>query len=552
MKTFNSSLYEFRFYLIFAIILLVGMYLRLDQFNLQVLIDDEWHAVHQLLQKTPKELFLSLGHADYSIPLALLYYWELTYFGLSELSMRWPMMLAGIAILFVLPLYLRRFFSDHLVLVFAAFLAISPLLIIYSRTARPYSLTLLLSLVAVAAFYSFIATDRRSWKLAALYTLTASLSAWLHLLSLPLVLAPFLTLGLPAIYQRDWVRVARMFWLGLFTGALLLVLLLPPLLAHPEALEAKLGIHSIDFQTLYGALFLWFGTSSSMVVLVGILLAGIGLTPLWRNLPILPAILLGVFITTGIILFTQPAWVKHPLTFARYLLILLPLLLLALALGIIRVSAWFKQFAGSFSKPVLVLVWLLGGGLLMVSSPLKKLLVMPNSNSLHLLYQLDFRPDQNPIAQYQENIPVSAFWGKFSSLPADSIKIAAAPFYFESYNWDAARWEQVSKQRVMPAYLLGLCAYDRWGEVPNSDGYHFKNVGYAADISDLRDRGFDFLVFQKNFTFQTEQGQVSLGEKTIECEQKLRDNFPQPSYEDKLLIAFPLSPRATVIDNVKR
>ena len=46
--------------------------LRLDQIAAQVLIDDEWHAVHQVLRRTPAQMFLDFGFADYSIPLGIL------------------------------------------------------------------------------------------------------------------------------------------------------------------------------------------------------------------------------------------------------------------------------------------------------------------------------------------------------------------------------------------------------------------------------------------------------------------------------------------------
>ena len=38
----------------------LGRWLRIDQFTSQVLIDDEWHAVHQLLQLAPAQMFLDL------------------------------------------------------------------------------------------------------------------------------------------------------------------------------------------------------------------------------------------------------------------------------------------------------------------------------------------------------------------------------------------------------------------------------------------------------------------------------------------------------------
>ena len=114
------------FYLAFLLLVVIGSYLRLDQFTLQVLLDDEWHVIHQLLYKTPLELYQTFGEADFSIPLALLYWLELKLFGLSELAMRWPMMLAGISALIIFPFYTRNYIDDKATLVFLFLLAISP------------------------------------------------------------------------------------------------------------------------------------------------------------------------------------------------------------------------------------------------------------------------------------------------------------------------------------------------------------------------------------------------------------------------------------------
>ena len=53
--------------------LLVGTFLRAWQIDIQILIDDEWHAIHKLLASTPLDIVTHLGYADYSIPLTLYY-----------------------------------------------------------------------------------------------------------------------------------------------------------------------------------------------------------------------------------------------------------------------------------------------------------------------------------------------------------------------------------------------------------------------------------------------------------------------------------------------
>src|SRR5205814_1410531 len=106
--------------------------------------EDEWHAVYRVVHDAPAAIFLDFAHSDSSIPLTLLYALESRRFGLSEIGMRLPLVLAGAATLILFPWYAARHVGPSEALVFAALLAISPLLYFFSRTARPYALTLLL------------------------------------------------------------------------------------------------------------------------------------------------------------------------------------------------------------------------------------------------------------------------------------------------------------------------------------------------------------------------------------------------------------------------
>ena len=117
---------------LFAATLALGAALRLDQFTLQVLLDDEWHAVHQILRRGPASIVLALGHADFGIPLAL-YDWALVQtVGLSETAMRVPMMLCGLATIVLFPLAVAPRIGRAEALAFALLLATSPLLVAFS------------------------------------------------------------------------------------------------------------------------------------------------------------------------------------------------------------------------------------------------------------------------------------------------------------------------------------------------------------------------------------------------------------------------------------
>ncbi|MGH8800534.1 MAG: hypothetical protein ACREX7_09840, partial [Casimicrobiaceae bacterium] len=79
--------------------LIAGVWLRYYQLGLQILVEDEWHAVHKILQSGFAGIFDSFGRSDYSIPLALYDRLLMQHGGLTEWTMRMPMFVAGAALL---------------------------------------------------------------------------------------------------------------------------------------------------------------------------------------------------------------------------------------------------------------------------------------------------------------------------------------------------------------------------------------------------------------------------------------------------------------------
>ena len=256
----------------FALAIGVGLWLRLDQFAAQLLLEDEWHAVYRVVHDAPAAIFLNFAHSDSSIPLTLLYALESRTFGLSEIGMRLPLLLAGAATLILFPWYAARHVGRGEALVFAALLAISPLLYFFSRTARPYALTLLLAWIAHVAFRRYFEAQAPRSADAAGYAASATLAAWLHPVVGPFVVAPFVTAawqcarrGPDAERRRGMARLAV---LALATALPMAALLLPPLITHPESLRLKSGVDLPNVDTLIGVWYLWFGTGATAVVLI--------------------------------------------------------------------------------------------------------------------------------------------------------------------------------------------------------------------------------------------------------------------------------------------
>ena len=132
-----------------TIALCVGLAVRSFQLDLQILVDDEWHALAKISSSSYLEIARSFGFHDHSIPLALLYKWIADHGGLSESTMfALPYACGVIACVFAVWA-IRRWTAPTALGLFALLLATSPLLVLYTRQARPYAITLMLGLVAI-------------------------------------------------------------------------------------------------------------------------------------------------------------------------------------------------------------------------------------------------------------------------------------------------------------------------------------------------------------------------------------------------------------------
>ncbi|HEY5309411.1 MAG TPA: hypothetical protein VIK97_12940, partial [Casimicrobiaceae bacterium] len=369
---------------------------------------------------------------------------------------------------------------------------------------------------------------------------------WLHPVIGPFVAAPLLW-GLAQVRDVPPVerRAALLRWLALAvaTGALTAAVVLPPLLAHPLSLGAKGGIDAPDAQTLLGVWYAWFGTPSTGVVLACLALAALGFPQVWRALPAARTGALGLLLTFLLVAATGPMWSHLPVTISRYLLPIVPLLLLAVAAGTVRLAERIAVPPTGPRRALRLLTMALPVALLAVESPLAPLLRRPNAQTQHLVNYIDFRPEHNPYIPQFAAMPLSPFWADLVAQPPGSVRIAAAPFYFESYDWDAPRWERLSTQTVVPGYLTGLCVDRRAGEMPRDPRYRFANAVHLADADDLDAKGIDFVAWQKPYLLDVAGHSEQIGGDTASCEGVLREKFGAPTFEDSHIIVFPVPHR---------
>jgi hypothetical protein len=515
----------------------LGAALRLDQITAQVLQGDEWHLVHQLTYYRPSYIALNLGVGDYGIPLALFDAAVMRRWPLSELVLRLPMLVAGLLTVVLLPIGLAGRTKDRVRALFALLLAISPFLISYSRLARTYALTLLVAYLAYALFAKATADAKVRWGPALGYGLACGLGAWLHAIVVPMLGAPVLARGL-----AEW-RAPRPNWRPLAAAAIpaaiaVVLALAPPLLAHTEALSAKWGVDRVGWDTVWGALFLWFGTGSNVVFVVCLVLAVAGFGPVWRDVEYARWGYLGTALTVVVILVARPWWVDKPLAFGRYLLPVVPLLLLCVAAGAVRVS---DRLATAVARDRGRAVWTLAVAAPLVAalwafSPMPEQLRYPNSYTQDVYFQYDYREATNAARVGAAGISNSPFWATLASAPAGSLTIAVAPFHYATWEWPAAIWERDSRQRVVPAYLWGACVETRHGEVPPDRRFAFRNAVHLRNPEELVRRRIDYLAYFRPTRLP------GMSEPLPACEAWVREHYGPPDYADDVLWVWRIRP----------
>jgi hypothetical protein len=245
------------------------------------------------------------------------------------------------------------------------------------------------------------------------------------------------------------------------------------------------------------------------------------------------------------IVVTRPAWIGNSLTLARYLLPVLPLLLLATACGALRLGRTLRAAISSGDGAVAVAAAAAGAAVaalpvaaLAITSPLRPVLSHPNANSLHAVYEFDFRPTHNPVLELMDAIPLSPWWARLGERPAGSIAIAVAPFPTESVGWDAPRWQHLSRQRVLSGFLTPLCASPRPNEVPDDPRFAFRNAVHLGDEAALAAHGVDYVVWQKPYRYVAHGLDVPIGDDVAQCGAALAARFGAPMYEDAWLAVY--------------
>jgi uncharacterized membrane protein len=332
-----------------------GTLLRLWNLPAQVLGGDEMHAVRSALGMRLPEILVTYRQADNCIPLTALYRLVLDAGGvLSEMLLRLPMLVAGIALLALAPLWIDRRLGRPTAAVFAWLLAISPVAVLYSRIARSYMPMLLLGGGAVAAFEAWWRTRRKRWAVA--YVVLAALALWFHLGSGPFVVAPLLFAACDLVWGKRQDRAARLAGLaavGLGLAAACALFLVPAWDSLAGLIATKRQAQEIPARTVLDMMLLQAGTGRSGVAALfwGLALGGLALLAVRRRRFGLYALTVAAGQVAGILILS-PIGLAHPWVLNRYLVPVLPWLLVGIAYALAE-GGWpaWEEAAGSAATP---------------------------------------------------------------------------------------------------------------------------------------------------------------------------------------------------------
>ncbi|HET9668461.1 MAG TPA: hypothetical protein VFQ93_02565 [Casimicrobiaceae bacterium] len=480
-----------------------GFALRVWQVDIQILLEDEWHAIHKLLRASAFDIVTHLGHADYSIPLTLYYQWLERSVGLSEWSMHAPSVVAAVALLLIGPALLARWSPPPVRAIWLALVAVSPLFVYFAKIARPYALTSVLTFVGIVAFRVWWCEGRRRWWAIA-YVVTTFLAGWLHLVALAFALLPLAYYGLRAVValrrgsmaDRPAARLAlrRLIAIGVATALPLALVLLPPVIIDREVLAWKAGRDHVTVDSVYRTLLMLAGTGHPAIGVALWVSVAFG----WIRLHARDADLARYLATIVVVGFVACAasgayFIAHPLVLARYATPALPFVLLLAAEGL------YAALVAIASAPLRPLA---AAGLvitLLLTGPIPREWRYPNQFWGHMIYQFDYDPAHNPYVDAIAQIPISPFYQSLASRAPGSVTLVEMPWRIESQFNALPRFQAVHRQRVKVALITPTCGVYDWGQYPESrSGMRMREMVHLSALlrGDVGDA--DYLVVHRH------------------------------------------------------
>ncbi len=450
----------------------VGALLRCHDIASQLLISDEWHGLFAASQFSYGELSRMFTIGATSPPMNLLQRALFEYAGWSEIVLRLPGLLAGIALLVLAPCLLRRVVGARVLVIYVGLLATSPALVYYSRYVRPYSLAVLLGFSAFLFALHFARSGRAGFAWG--FVAAAVPVVYLHLLEVRIGL-----LCLIGLWLLRWPTLARRFGrpragrssrrvLAMvsvaFVGSAAVVFFLG-VLGGESGLVGVMQRAPLRVATLFHALGLIYGVSSSIGLLFLVALTCLGFVERFREDPLLAAFA-GVVVagSASVVLVASPDGAHLPEILARYLIPVMPIVLLLLAAGI--VSLFSIASRSGLGTRVPEGIWISAGLVvplaMLALGPLPHDVLGTNQFTNHKAYQHSYDIDRSVaerFARYRarstggepRTLPIPDFYRKLAEDPA-ARTIIEYPVWIGDKFVPYPAYQEVHGKRVLGGY----------------------------------------------------------------------------------------------------
>jgi hypothetical protein len=563
------------FALALALAFFIGLWLRLYLLMDQVLTDDEWHGLYYVIGKSPAWL---LTH--FSIPGATciplnFYDWLLgATTGWSELRLRLPSLACGLLCVAAGPLLARKLIGPRRAALLGGLLAVSPLLIFYSRISRPYSAVALLGFVALLSAARWMQSGRR--RDAGLFAVAGVGAIYFHLFAVVTVAAPMLAAFVFYIWRRGKSRphgeapgpTLRQWILVSLAMAGISAALILPALVH--------SLHSTFFQVALAGTF-----SLQSLPQVAQLISGSGQ-------PVLAALFWVAFIAGAIeqcrrnawfggmlvslyplhalaLVLSRPDAAQSAIVLARYCIPLVPVSLLFVACGI-QAGLEFVGRRAALQPALQTVTAAAVVAALALTGPLPQCYVAPNNFTSHGAYQHRYGAIDWQNSFVSDLVP--AGFTLTTALRAEEV----SPFYQQLAREPGARpvveypmmigdhcnplyyYQHFHRRPVLVGYATdlalaqGLAAGNIYGNtyidqvlslVPDSSKLRFRNLIWMDDVAAMRRRGVEYVILHKRYEAQLPEISLPLPDLERLWNQYHR-LLGEPFYEDAHVAVFRL------------
>jgi len=413
----------------------------------------------------------------------------------------------------------------------ALLLAGAPFLVLYSRFARPYAITTLLVVVALALLWRW--RERRSRRLGAAICALFALSAWLHPLTALYAMAALAYLLAEDVGERRARAARETFALGVAVGLSILALLAVPFLNDFGNLSGKAGRHVPDGYTLFRMASIFLGGMPDAITVLMLLTALFGAVRFWQEQRALGGyIAFAVLAPVLAVMVLGAQWTHQGHTFGRYVFPAQVLLLAWFAYGavtLVRTLARRRIMALEMSVAVAI-----AGGYLAYGPAIRQVRHL-DAWYAHFYFHYDYVRANNLLDFYWRNSTPPTFYRVLADLPRGSAPVIQAPFVFEAPVNRVAKYAQHHRQREFAGLLHDLCLPGPYyGEVPKDPRFRFRSLVFLDDPAAVRATGARYLLVHRDIVPGKSFAAYD------QCVAKLKGLYGEPVDVDDRVTAFDL------------